>query len=178
MPLFVKESFVYSICIFILNGIKNAYSQSRLKIIIESVLSCIKQSAASKLVDGYLKKRPYFLNSLSYRAVKGAAELIDRFLGSVYKSLAPVFSSSAVVKEGEAFFKAPVFEKIGLAAVFIAAVEFGFCVGSFVKGSLSDVDMIYIAGPVIISMLMLISKRIYFIFRRSFLCKIIKFLFE
>ncbi len=178
MPCFIKESLCYKIYIVFFKTIKNLYAQSILKKVVTALAEISGQSKTFIIFDKYLKKKPYFLNSFFCRAVKSAANLIDKLLGAVYKLFLPIVSESFAVNEAKKILNFPIHEKLRLAAVFIASVDFGFCLGGFINGSLSDVNSVYIFMPVLICIFMIALKRIINIFQKSFIYKCIKFLLD
>lgn len=178
MPCFIKTSLIYRLITSLLKKIKAYYALSFLKNAVDFVSSCFKESKTTKLIKAYINKKPYFLNSYTYKLFKGLASLVDKLLGGINKLLSLFLGGSLVVKEIKTIDSFPLTEKLRILAVFIAAVEFGFCFGSFIKGTLAGVGFGYIIVPVIVCFALLSSKSIFNAFKNSFIYKCVKFFFD
>lgn len=178
MPCFLKESLLFKICIIVIKKLIAWYNDSFIKKITSAVGSCFKQSQTARFLNRYIKRNPYFLNSKFFCFIRLIAALINRFLGFLNKVFTRFVKGSRVVNEAAAVSRLPFYEKISLLAVFVAAIEFGFCIGSFFIGTLAKVSFAYILFPVVICMLLLVWRRISFVFKNSFIYRCIKFLFD
>lgn len=178
MPCFIKESFLVRICIFLLKKLEYLYNLSVLKKIVLAINTCIKQSKTSLILNRYVKRNPYFLNSVFYTIIRKIGGLIDRIFEIIHYWFLPVVKNSFVVNEAKIINSFPAYEKFRILAVFIASIDFGFCFGSFIKGTLSQVSFLYICVPVVICALLILSKKIIKIFYNSFIYKCIKFLLD
>lgn len=176
MPCFIKNSFLFKLCCSLINTFMDIYSQSKIKKIVFSMAICIKESKTAKFFNSYIMRNPYFINSKVYKFIKAIANLIDKVLGWIHNLFLPAVKSSFTINEAKTISEFPIYEKLRILAVFIAAVEFGFCIGSFFKGTLSEVSIVYVIGPVLICFMLMVSKRIIEIFKGSVIYKCIKFL--
>lgn len=178
MPCFIKSSLIYKLISSLFQRAKAYYSSSHFKKLVAKIVNCFKESKTSAIIIGYIKKNPYFLNSYFYKLIKGLANLVDKLLGGINKLFAPLFGGSLVVKDLKAIDSFPIFEKLRLLAVLIASIEFGYCFGSFIKGTLANVSFGYIIIPVIICFILLCAKSILGAFKNSLIYKGIKFFFD
>lgn len=178
MPCFIKTSLIYRLITSLFNKIKAYYSLSRLKNVIDFISSCFRESKTTSVIKAYINKKPYFLNSYTYKLISGLAGLVDKLLGFINKLFSPLLGGSLIIKEIKTIDSFPLTEKLRILAVFIAAVEFGYCFGSFIKGTLADVSFGYILIPVIFCFVLLSAKGIFNAFKNSFIYKCVKFFFD
>lgn len=84
MPLFIKNSMLYKL--FDKCFIK-PYNNSLLKKNLDKINNCFKQSFVFKSVERYLDKKPYFLNSFSYKIFRKFVKLIDKIMDFLHKAI-------------------------------------------------------------------------------------------
>lgn len=168
MPLFIKDSIIYKIiyCILI-----KPYNNSLLKKFLEKTLNCFKESFIYKRVEGYLNKKPYFLNSIVYKFIRKIVKLIDRLMDFLHKIIKKMLLGSVSFSEICSIKDIDNQEKLLILSILIGT----FNVAYTVAGIIFDTINLYVSyGLLVITLILFLFSKSKNCFKQSFIYKIFK----
>lgn len=158
MPLFIKESIIYK---FILEYFINPYNDSKFKKVLKITLIYFKESNFYKKVDNYFNKKPYFLNSLSYKFFREIIKYIDGMVDSLHKFLNKLITKSTIYKEINCIKNIDIEQKFILISVLVLGLNIGYIIGGII---FNYINLIMVILLFILSLILfLISKNLNFI---------------
>ena len=126
---FIKESILYKILdkIFI-----NPFINSKLKIILNKVIICFKESGLYKSFSKYINKNPYFLNSFFYKIFRKLIKFLDKIADKINHFFKKLILNSFLYKESMEIKKNSINRNFLIIALIIAALNFGYILGTII----------------------------------------------
>ena len=160
MPLFIKNSIIYRLFDkFILNP----YNNSVLKKNLGKIVNCFKQSAIYKNIERYLDKKPYFLNSLSYKFIRKIVKLLDKLMDFLNKTIKKWLLGSIKYSSKE--------KNLLLLSILIGSFNVFYTLAGII---LNTVNLYVSYGILAITLILFLFSKNTDCFKQSFIYKIFK----
>lgn len=168
MPLFIKNSIIYRLFDkFILNP----YDNSVLKKNLGKVVNCFKQSAIYKNIERYLDKKPYFLNSLSYKFIRKIVKLLDKLMDFLNKTIKKWLLGSSSFFETRSIKYSSKEKNLLLLSILIGSFNVFYTLAGII---LNTVNLYVSYGILAITLILFLFSKNTDCFKQSFIYKIFK----
>lgn len=168
MPLFIKNSIIYRLIdkIFI-----KPYNNSLLKKNLVKISKCFKESFIYKKLEGYLDKKPYFLNSMSYKIIRKIVEKIDKLMDFLHKKIKMWLFGSNTFFELRSVKYSTKEKNLLLIVVLLAAFNLAYTISAILLDTLN----IYVSyGLLATTIILFLFSKNTNCFKQSFIYKIFK----
>lgn len=162
MPYFIKSSFFISIFIKLIHRVIFYYGQSKLRKFVDRLKIIFSESKTVKTITVYFHKKPYFLNSISYKIVVSIVSFMSKIADFIHKIFADIINTSETKNNADYFKNSSIDFKIKIVGMFISVIPIGYMLGKLILKQVYLNEIVLAWGTLLIGFIItFIGKNIY-----------------
>lgn len=176
MPNFLKGSVLIAFLTSVFNAFNISYKNSKLCRAVNKIGYVWTQSSTQKTISHYINKKPYFINSITYRVIRAVVRGVDKLMGAINRTFTTWLNNSGVCYELKEVGELDSKIKTGMLALFILSVCVGFLTGKIALGENSTQMLVSVWCVFLFGVVLLGVSKYREIIKNSLICRVFKWL--